>query len=329
MYLDNTIKWLHLELTNRCNAGCPACPRSGTFPGHVSETIWNSGIHDLTLDDIKLLHSQLPDLIRVNLCGNYGDPAVSSHFKEIVQYFRANNVRVIVSTNGAPRTPDYWADLAIDDDVRISWHIDGDEDTNHMYRVGTKFEKIMANAEAFIKAGGNARWVFIPFAHNEHVIDKCKAMSKEMGFRSFDIKKSYRVHNKNERSEVKIDLPKNEKYINGVANNRKDKNVDCKSVHDKELYIACNGEIFPCCWWGSYFWDQKYKSEKDKRDFQFLMNFENNYKTGNQRPVMEIVQDFRDRSDIYQLVWDMKRFHVCNKHCGTQKWEDRYVKDEA
>ena len=46
-YDDGVIKRLHLELTNACNSQCPLCPRTG------SPVVGNSGIMNLTLEDIK------------------------------------------------------------------------------------------------------------------------------------------------------------------------------------------------------------------------------------------------------------------------------------
>ena len=57
---------------------------------------------------------------------------------------------------------------------KVIFAIDGLEDTNHLYRVNTNFNKIMENAKAFINAGGIARWDFIAFAHNEHQIEEAK-----------------------------------------------------------------------------------------------------------------------------------------------------------
>jgi hypothetical protein len=54
------------------------------------------------------------------------------------------------------------------------------------------FKKIMQNAEAFIQAGGRARWDYIVFAHNEHQVEEAEALSKSMGFEKFQYKKSAR-----------------------------------------------------------------------------------------------------------------------------------------
>jgi hypothetical protein len=54
------------------------------------------------------------------------------------------------------------------------------------------FKKIMQNAEAFIQAGGRARWDYIVFAHNEHQVEEAESLSKSMGFEKFQYKKSAR-----------------------------------------------------------------------------------------------------------------------------------------
>ena len=241
-----------------------------------------------------------------------------------MHYLNSKNIWSIISTNGAPRKPEYWEELALKN-VRIAFHIDGDENTNHLYRIGTNYHKIIDNAKAFIKAGGYARWAFIPFEHNEHVIEKCKKLSKDLGFKEFNIKKTYRVTNLSPKSKVKINLPKNKKYINVVAtDNLKEKCIDCKVSNNNEIYISCNGDIYPCCWWAGYFWDRKFLKEKNEK-FNYLVDFENNFK---KKSIKYILNSYINKTDIYELVWEYKKFSVCNKHCGTGYLKDRYVENK-
>ena len=321
---NSPITKMHIELTNRCNAGCPSCPRTGQSHGHVADHIFNSGWHDLLLNDMKHIHSNIPTLKLVNLCGNFGDPAVSPEFKEIVKYFNENSIRVIVSTNGAPRTPKYWAELA-HPKTTVQWHIDGDEDTNHIYRFGTNFQKIMNNAKAYIAAGGIANWTFIPFAHNEHVIDKCRKLSENMGFNKFKIKKSYRVGNNNFRSQP-IELPKNKKYLNSIVFNKKVNSIDCRAQENNEIYLACDGDVFPCCWTGADYWFIKYNSQERKKSgiilSNYLINFDYNFRTNN---IKNIINLYNKRRETWELAWECKGYSICNKNCGTKKFKDRYV----
>lgn len=319
---------MHLEITNRCNAACPSCPRTGDFKGKLSGHMAMAGWHDISLDDIKEIHNQVPTLKEVNLCGNFGDPAAAPDFFKIVKYFSENDIKVIVSTNGGPRSARDWASIALPK-VKVQFHIDGDEDTNHIYRVGTKWNRIMANAKSYIDAGGSANWTLIPFRHNEHVIDKCEQISKDMGFAQFKVKKTYRVGN-NDSTSQPIELPVDKKYINEYVHKNVDREVNCKVSNDNEIYISADGDVAPCCWTGSNMWQEKYKninaSKREKRpkiERQYFVDFDNNFRTN---PLKNIINSYIGKTDQWETAWHCKAFLVCNKSCGTSKWIDRYQK---
>ena len=50
----------------------------------------------------------------------------------------------------------------------VIFSLDGLEDTNHIYRVGVQFKKVMENTQAFINAGASAHWDMLVFKHNKH-----------------------------------------------------------------------------------------------------------------------------------------------------------------
>jgi|TARA_B110000879_G_C11159100_1_gene508256 MoaA/NifB/PqqE/SkfB family radical SAM enzyme len=282
-----------------------------------------AGWKDLSLEDIKEIHKHTPYITRVNLCGNFGDPAAAPDFFKIVEYFVDNKIRVIISTNGGLRTPFLWASIA-GPLVLAQFHIDGDEDTNHMYRVGTRFDKIMANAKGFIDAGGQANWTFIPFAHNEHVIDKCEKIANDMGFISFKVKKTYRVGNNNPGVGTEIELP-SEKFMNEVVHKKTETEIRCKVKEDDELYIACDGDIAPCCWVGSQLWRKKYSLSQivyDATLSTYFIDFDNNFRTNS---LTNIINSYIERSDKYELSWEYRKLPMCNKNCGANKWSDRYM----
>ena len=88
----------------------------------------------------------------------------------------------------------------------------------------------MENAQAFIDAGGRARWDFIVFAHNEHQVEDAEALAKKMGFEKFQYKKSARffsnvagttkeMHQASNRKGVPttlLQIPSNPKYRNAA-----------------------------------------------------------------------------------------------------------------
>ena len=232
MYKADTITTVHLEVTERCNASCPQCARN-INGGEV-----NPQLHDaeLSLDDVKtiLKPAFIKQLKRLYMCGNYGDPISARDTLEIFEYIRSHNAKMQLSfhTNASAKTPEWWSKLpsAMGKSHYVVFSVDGLEDTNHLYRQGTVWKNIMRNAEAFIAAGGRARWDFIVFGHNEHQVDKARELAESMGFEKFNVKKSNRFFS-NTRGAVKADhqagnrkgaetqmlsMPKNPEYQNAA-----------------------------------------------------------------------------------------------------------------
>lgn len=194
LYNYDQIKTVHLEITDKCNAACPMCARN-INGGEDNPQLPNE---ELSLQDCKnIFHpSFIKQLNRMYMCGNYGDPIAARDTLEVFDYFRqhSNNMNLAMHTNGSAKKPDWWRNLAkvLGNKGYVVFSIDGLEDTNHLYRQNTVYSKIIENAQAFIDAGGRARWDFIVFAHNEHQVEQAELLSKKMGFESFQYKKSAR-----------------------------------------------------------------------------------------------------------------------------------------
>jgi hypothetical protein len=141
----------------------------------------------------------------VLFCGVHGDPGMARDLYEICEYIAETNPETAVrmNTNGGMRKPEFWNKLGKlfakqrQDHWRweLTWSIDGLKDTNHLYRRNVDFDTVMANAQAFIDAGGIAHWDYLIFKHNEHQIDEAMELSKKMGFTYFYPKKALGVDN--------------------------------------------------------------------------------------------------------------------------------------
>ena len=188
------IREVHLEPTLKCNALCPQCSRS-IFGGAVDPNLPQVG---LTMEDMEHIFSPelCSNLIHVLFCGTHGDPVASEVTVPGAQLLKDRDVeKVWIYTNGSAQGKSWWQDLASalsGPQDRVCFGIDGLEDTNHLYRIGTNWQKIMSSAEAFINAGGNARWEFLVFKHNEHQVEEAQALAKKMGFKDFRIRKTSR-----------------------------------------------------------------------------------------------------------------------------------------
>jgi MoaA/NifB/PqqE/SkfB family radical SAM enzyme len=194
MYKYSEIRTVHLEMTDNCNAACPMCARN-INGGEDNPQLPGT---ELSLSDCEKIFEPefVAQLTRLYMCGNYGDPIAAKDTLEVFDYFRRHNSKMNLNmyTNGSAKKSDWWKELAnvLGKNSYVVFSIDGLEDTNHLYRQNTIWPKIMENAQAFINAGGRARWDYIVFAHNEHQVEQAEALSKKMGFEKFQYKKSAR-----------------------------------------------------------------------------------------------------------------------------------------
>jgi MoaA/NifB/PqqE/SkfB family radical SAM enzyme len=192
------INGIHLEITNRCNAGCPMCPRYINSGADLNPNLVETDIkyNEFVKWFDPAFVSQLKKLYA---CGNYGDPIAAKDTLPIYKYLRENNsnLALVMHTNASARSPEWFYELGLlmngqrRGDYCV-FSVDGLEDTNHLYRRNTNFNKILANMKAFREAGGVAHWDYLAFRHNAHQIDTARQMAKEMGFTTFNVKKTTR-----------------------------------------------------------------------------------------------------------------------------------------
>ena len=273
MYSLNDVKVLHLEITEKCQAGCPFCARY-LADGSDNPLLKNA---ELSLSDCRKYFSKefVKQLQGMYMCGTYGDPIIARDTLDVFEYFRYNNPFMSLSmhTNGGARDRDWWKDLAsvmYNEYSDVIFSIDGLQDTNHIYRKRVNWNKVLDSAESFIEAGGNATWSFLVFRHNEHQVDEARRMSKKMGFKKFVAKKSSRFANERGKNSVDLMPPRNKQYQNAKIEQTakliemygsldefyNQTTIDCLAVSSKSIYVSARGLLFPCSWIGSLYEDR-------------------------------------------------------------------------
>lgn len=274
---------VHLEPTDKCNAACPQCPRNY----HGDRLNEQLPLTELTINDFKKIFTKefIRQLVNLYSCGNFGDPLMASDLLEIYKYLRINNdkINLAIITNGGLRSPKWWKEMAevIGQKGSVTFSIDGLSDTNHIYRRKVLWPTLERNFKTFIDAGGNARWDFIVFRHNEHQIDEAKKLAEEWGFESINFKKTGRffdsvkgifleytsVLDKNGNEINKIYRPNNILWQNeGLRTDLQNILKDHKSINNfydnsvikckvidttKKIFVNADGLVFPCCWLAS------------------------------------------------------------------------------
>ena len=252
------ITWLHAEITNKCNAWCPACGRNNNGYGLKDGLKLTSISPNRFLEILDLL----PNLTTVQMCGTYGDPIASEFMQEIVDICVDKNLSIRIHTNGSLKTVQWWANLAsklVLVNHTVIFGLDGLEDTHSIYRQGTNFNKIIDNARSFIDNGGNAEWQFLLFKHNVHQVKDCMRLSQKIGFKKFTAKKSIRIPKpvKHFQTGEIYEIEPDGKF--SEVHNKNEKVLtasDCMHLSYPSIYLNADGSLTPCC----YLTDVDYKT---------------------------------------------------------------------
>jgi MoaA/NifB/PqqE/SkfB family radical SAM enzyme len=320
MYINaEKVNLLHVEPTTRCNASCPGCPRNNCGFGIREDLILDDIEPDVVIDVAK----QFPYLRVVHLCGNLGDPIAYKHLNSLIdkiiiqnEYFwnefdsgrsiePQHHWHVNIQTNGSLRSIKWWQDLGRKCDKyllrlhKITFGIDGLEDTNHIYRQATNFNKIIDNAKAFIDAGGNAWWQFLVFKHNEHQVEEARQLAKDIGFSNFYTKEPWFTKAYHWKTGEKFYLEPGTMFINADLQRPNDMyeeskfeevevmktdntyiktencmhiDIDGDETNNYSMFQSVNGSVMPCCHFSNNF---SYKEKYDIKTLDIKKEFEN------------------------------------------------------
>lgn len=250
------VRSFNMEITNRCTLGCPECSRTG-----------NAWVLDnLTQLPVEMLQRLFPvserrwlEGIKINLCGTYGDCIYHTRFHDVIAHLKAAGLRVMIETNGSHRPIPWWEKTCslLDDGDAVTFSVDGLEDTNHIYRINSRWSDIVA-AMTYCAPRVFVSWKFIVFRHNEHQIEEAKALAQRLGVRDITFKKSARFRDGDDPLK-----PRNADYIGVVNRNRRvirevrksglpeaeldaQVNVRPNCLSGKGLAITALGYLYPC-----------------------------------------------------------------------------------
>lgn len=337
MYSISNIQRLHLELSSRCNARCPSCVRN------IHGADINTGYteRNLSLADIKKIFpvSVAEKITVLELCGNFGDILMNSETPDIVEWFRSHSpkIRVNSSTNGGGGSKEFWQRLGAQG-IEVTFALDGLADTHSLYRQNTLFNTVIKNAQIFIAAGGHAIWQMIQFDHNQHQIEDCRQMSKDLGFAEFfarpnerghtpvfnaDGSYSHSINGSPTRDISASEFRQKKQYILTERMAKKQEPhfhqtiaVSCQAQSKKELYVNALGEIYPCCFVGHN--PQTLDPVMNENMIQIKKLFRSGENNALEHPLEDCIQWFNRIVDTWKhpTVADGALL-VCQTSCGT------------
>ena len=327
------IRSVHLEISTRCNASCPDCPRNFRGVNIIND---NYPLKDMSLEEFQKIFDpkflqQLDDFL---INGNHGDFVTAKDGLAIVEYIRQTNptIQIRISTNASGK-PNIWTRLG-ELGCQVFFRLDGLADTHKLYRLNTDFDLILNNAGRFIRAGGYAIWSMIKFDHNQHQIDVARELSEQLGFQQFQLVDEGRdimpVFNHDQSFSHAIgnyqgsrdfgELFKQYEYykIDPVYNLRTEttnKKVNCFAKKHSQIYVAANGEVYPCCWLG--FYPNHSLSNPNNSQLQKIMMKNNalEYSLGETLAWFDSIE----KSWQHSSVADGK-IYSCNQVCGVDEY---------
>ena len=274
------IKTIEFNITNLCNAKCPLCVRTIMIDdnnnGRGTPFIKKS-IEPELYESIAVGLGEHSKNIEASFCGTTGDAINHPDIDEIIDISQKYYKKLWIESNASVKSEDWWRQLG-NKRVRMRFAIDGLSDTNGLYRINTNYEKIMANAQAFLDAGGLASWKFIIFDHNEHQVEEARELAKRMGFKNFVAVPSIRFR-KNEikvkpdmyrarinqvndeikkqgfviKPSTKVNSSVVEQYKKNDATLKSEQDVEisCRTSKEGYLFVDHWGKLWPCCYWGA------------------------------------------------------------------------------
>lgn len=340
MFKFKHLKGIHLEITSRCQAACPMCARNyhGGLPNpNLVESDW-------TLEEFKKIISPnvLKQIQYFYFCGNYGDPMVNNDLIEMCRYSKsiAPNVTIKIHTNGGARKTEWWSELAsvLDSNDRVIFAIDGLEDTHHLHRVNTTYNRVIENATAFINAGGKADWAMLVFKHNEHQVEEARHRAQTLGFANFSMKASTRfiasdkfeVYDK-EKNITHYLEPSSTINLNFITQEQVDKfqewvdntEINCVVKYGKEIYIDAQKILHPCCFIApaKYSYNDngilKEPQEKIKRQYFSLVESLGGFEKLNTiNNTIGTIINSKEYQTVWDHYWNKDKLIMCAKTCG-------------
>jgi len=202
MTSSSVIKELQMEITNYCQARCPECAREKSqvkLKKPISPYFYELNNKYITFDEFKSWFNKddWKMLELIDFCRNYDEPTTNPDLLKIIDWILSDelfskDLVVNIATNGGTRSTTFWKEMGNlckkyrtgerHSRLRVVWGIDGLEDTNHIYRINVKWDKLQENFRAFLSSGGYGYWQFIYFNHNKHQEKEVNQRSIDEGF---------------------------------------------------------------------------------------------------------------------------------------------------
>jgi MoaA/NifB/PqqE/SkfB family radical SAM enzyme len=294
------VKGIHLEPTNICTLKCPGCARTrfiNQWPAH-----WKNHSLD-TQSLLKFLDIELSD-IRIDLCGNYGDPIYHPDLAGMIRSLKSRGATISIITNGSHRKRSWWQALVreLSSDDLITFSIDGIPENFTQYRINGDWTTTQDAIEVCVESPCSTAWSFIPFSYNENNIEQARQLSQDLGMDQFHINHSDRfdkqtMHFKPTKSNPGTKWNNQQNWKQSQST----KKINPKCHRGGTHYISADGYYMPCCFIGDHRF--YYKNEFGKNKKQYAIS---------DTTLSEIL----NRATVAEFHRTVSEHSVCQYNCG-------------
>ena len=250
-----------------------------------------------------------------------------------------------MNTNGGAKNEAWWSDLAATFGRMgaVIFSVDGLRDTNHIYRQGVVWDNVERNMQAFINAGGRARWDYLIFEHNQHQVEEAEALANAWGCEKFMKKKTGRFvdanTNKKEKHQAKDRKGKDTAELKKPATKYQNKALTkqeailkkyggmdayydaapiiCKVKKDNSLFITAEGLAMPCCWTAGRMYKWWHKDPKVEQIWNFIDKEQLDARNGLEKVFATGTFD-RIQSSWAKPSCSDGKLKVCAMKCGAE-----------
>jgi len=361
MWQPSDIKWFDCEISSLCNAGCVDCNRWIWNPqnGNMELNSFNQHMDEFVdVDRFEKRIQQFPDLKFILLQGNVGDPMTHPNIADIVKkiFKHFPNIYLEINSNGSVGSQKSWKQMCelTDYNIQMCFSIDGLEDTNHIYRRGCDWNKIMRNTQMWIDHGGRADWKMLDFPYNAHQREQARELAKQMGFESFYIRERYtRTEEMDnfivEKSSEPVTRVMYDQNTQDISNEKDQHNLDWLEVIDWTVKPGCRmlepegdewnhwpnfhmnveGTLWPCCFTSNLPYIQGYQRVQwEQMNSEYVDKYGPHWNNLDYHSLEEILStDWFDKD--LPNSWTKRNSHtllMCHYNCGdcnkSYVWND-------
>lgn len=177
---------LCIDVSNKCNLGCPYCPTGrrelGRGRGNISYESFCSIVDELA-----------PNAFTLELY-NWGEAFFNPDLPRLIEYATRKRLVTLLSSNlSFPLKDDAIRAIIRSGLTHLTAAVDGaDQQSYEIYRRGGKFDLVMQNLRSFVRLKREMNsvlpaicWQYLIFAHNEDRIAEAAQLSKELGLDKF------------------------------------------------------------------------------------------------------------------------------------------------